>query len=67
MTEQSYEALFERLQEIVAQLEAGDLALEDSLALYEEGVGVANACQRLLDDATLRIQQLQDRSGDMED
>jgi exodeoxyribonuclease VII small subunit len=63
----SYEALYERLQDIVARLEAGDLPLEDSLALYEEGVRVASACQRLLDVATLRIEQLQARAGEMED
>jgi exodeoxyribonuclease VII small subunit len=54
-----YETLFIRLQEIVAQLEAGDLPLEQTLTLYEEGVAIAAACQRLLDEAALRVQQLQ--------
>ena len=54
-----YETLFVRLQEIVAQLEAGDLPLEETLTLYEEGVAIAAACQRLLDEAALRVQQLQ--------
>lgn len=55
----SYEALFARMQEIVAALEAGELPLEQSLALYEEGVRVAAACQQLLDEAVLRVQELQ--------
>lgn len=63
MTEPSagaqYEALYARIQEIVARLETGDLPLEESLALYEEGVAVAAACQQLLDDAALRVQRLQ--------
>jgi exodeoxyribonuclease VII small subunit len=58
----SYEALFARMQQIVAALEAGELPLEQALALYEEGVGVAAACQQLLDDAVLRVQELQSGS-----
>jgi exodeoxyribonuclease VII small subunit len=54
-----YEALYTRMQEIVALLEAGDLPLDEMLALYEEGVSVAGACQRILDQAALRVQRLQ--------
>ena len=56
---QTYESLYIRMQAIVARLEAGELPLEEALALYEEGVEVAAACQRLLDEADLRIEQLQ--------
>ncbi len=56
---QTYEALYARMQAIVARLEAGELPLDEALALYEEGVAVAAACQHLLDAADLRIQQLQ--------
>lgn len=55
----TYEALFARMQQIVAALEAGELPLEQALALYEEGVSVAAACQHLLDNAVLRVQELQ--------
>jgi exodeoxyribonuclease VII small subunit len=55
----TYESLFARMQEIVAALEAGELPLDHALALYEEGVAVAAACQRLLDGAVLRVQELQ--------
>jgi exodeoxyribonuclease VII small subunit len=55
----SYEILYTRLQAIVARLETGELALAEALALYEEGVTVAAACQQLLDTAELRIQELQ--------
>jgi exodeoxyribonuclease VII small subunit len=54
-----YEALYARIQEIVARLETGDLPLDESLALYEEGVAVAAACQQLLDESALRVQRLQ--------
>ena len=56
---QHYEALYSRLQEIVARLESGALSLDESLALYEEGAAVAISCQRLLETATLRVQELQ--------
>jgi exodeoxyribonuclease VII small subunit len=55
----SYETLYTRLQAIVARLETGELPLAEALALYEEGVTVAAACQQLLDTAELRIQELQ--------
>jgi exodeoxyribonuclease VII small subunit len=59
----TYEALYARMQAIVARLEAGQLPLDEALALYEEGVTVATACQRLLDEAELRIQELSPGSG----
>lgn len=63
-TEQaSFENLYSRLQTIVAQLEAGELSLADSLTLYEEGVSIAAACQTYLDTAELRIQELQSGSA----
>jgi exodeoxyribonuclease VII small subunit len=55
---QTYEALFARMQEIVARLETGELPLAEAMALYEEGTHVAAACQRLLDSAELRVQEL---------
>jgi exodeoxyribonuclease VII small subunit len=57
--EPTYETLYTRLQAIVARIEAGELPLAEALALYEEGVAVAATCQRLLDTAELRIQELQ--------
>lgn len=56
---ESYETLYARLQEVVARLEQGELPLAESLALYEQGVKLAAACQGLLDAAELRVQLLQ--------
>ncbi len=55
---ESYEQLYARLQEVVARLEAGELPLEETLQLYEQGVRLAAECQRLLDAAELRVRQL---------
>lgn len=54
----SFEDAFKRLEEIVARLEAGDLSLDESLALYEQGQQLARHCSQLLDAAELRVQQL---------
>jgi exodeoxyribonuclease VII small subunit len=60
---ESYEELYARLQEVVTRLEHGELPLAETLELYEQGVQLAAACQRLLDNAELRVQQLQNGAG----
>jgi len=54
----TFEEAFRRLDEVVSRLEQGDLALEESLALYEEGMALAARCNDLLDKADLRVRQL---------
>jgi exodeoxyribonuclease VII small subunit len=59
----TYEALYTQLQEVVARLEAGELALDEMLRLYEQGIHLAAECQRLLDQADMRVQVLQNTVG----
>ena len=54
----SFEASLHRLSEVVEKLESGELGLEESLALFEEGVGLARTAQRRLDDAEKRVEEL---------
>ena len=56
--EPSFEALYLELEETVHRLEAGDLPLAESLALFERGTALASQCQALLDQAELRVRQL---------
>jgi exodeoxyribonuclease VII small subunit len=64
MTDLKFEAALQRLEQIVDQLEAGNLSLEESLQVFEEGVGLARHCGRYLDDAEKRIELLtRDESG----
>lgn len=56
----SFEEAYARLEDIVARLESGELSLDDSVALYEEGQRLAKHCGTLLDAAELRVQQLND-------
>ena len=57
---QSYEEMYKLLEEKVALLEQGGLNLDDSLAAYEEAVGLAQKCQEMLDKAELRITKLRE-------
>lgn len=54
----SFEDSVRRLGEIVERLEGGDLPLEESLKLFEEGVQLARASQARLERAEKRIEQL---------
>lgn len=51
----SFEQSLKRLEEIVDRLEGEELALEDSLKLFEEGVKLAESCGRRLDDAEKKV------------
>lgn len=57
---QSFEELYRRLEEAVEKLEKGGLPLEESIALYEEGMELAKRCQDVLDKAELRITKLRE-------
>ena len=57
-SERSYEEALKRLEEIVERLEGGDLTLEESLSLFEEGIGLAKFCNGKLDAAEGRVEML---------
>ncbi len=60
MTEQelSFEQSLARLDEIVRHLEKGDLPLNDSLSLFEEGTGLIRRCGTMLDEAEQKVVKL---------
>jgi exodeoxyribonuclease VII small subunit len=64
MSDIKFEDALQRLERIVDQLEGGNLGLEDSLKVFEEGVSLARRCARYLDEAEKRIEILtRDESG----
>lgn len=66
----SFEASMERLEQIVRAMERGDVALEESLKLFQEGTELVRSCAKLLDDAKMQIQTVMtapDGSPVMED
>lgn len=54
----SFEESLKELEQIVSQLEEGDLALEDSLKLFEDGVRLSRECRERLTAAERRIEVL---------
>lgn len=63
MEEQPFEAALGQLDGIVNALEDGKLPLDEALALFEQGVRLAQYCQRQLDRAELRVERLRASSG----
>jgi exodeoxyribonuclease VII small subunit len=53
-----FEESLKKLETIVEQLEKGDLSLEDSLKLFEEGVALSATCKKELDAAEGKVQML---------
>ena len=51
----SFEAALNELERVVAALEQGDVALEESIRLYERGAALRAHCQRKLEDAEAKV------------
>ncbi|HUI67140.1 MAG TPA: exodeoxyribonuclease VII small subunit [Nitrospirota bacterium] len=58
MAEKKFEAALARLEDIVKELETGDLPLEQSLKLFEEGIKLSRLCNKRLADAERRVEIL---------
>ena len=55
---QTFESSMERLEQIVRAMERGDVVLEESLKLFQEGTQLVADCNKLLDDAQLKIAKI---------
>ena len=54
----NFETNMQRLEQIIRALERGDVALEESLKLFQEGTALVCDCGKLLDDAQLQVQKV---------
>jgi exodeoxyribonuclease VII small subunit len=54
----SFEAGLEELEQIVKQMESGDLPLERALSLFERGVRLSDECRKQLEEAETRVETL---------
>jgi len=54
----SFEAALKRLEQIVKQLESGELALDTALKLFEEGITLSRQCQKQLAEAESKVEIL---------
>lgn len=55
---QSFENKMERLEQIVRAMERGDVALEESLKLFQEGTELVRSCNELLENAQLQVKMI---------
>ena len=55
---QTFEASMVRLEQIVRAMERGDVALEESLKLFQEGTELVRSCNELLDNAQLQVKMI---------
>lgn len=59
----SFESCLDELEKVVQQLEAGDLSLERSLALFERGMSLSDTCRKQLEEAETRVEILIRKEG----
>ncbi|MCX7715083.1 MAG: exodeoxyribonuclease VII small subunit [Clostridia bacterium] len=67
MEKQTFESAMTELEEIVKKLENGDISLDESLSLFEKGIKLSKACQKMLDNAEKKVSVLMaNENGEME-
>lgn len=54
----TFEANLKRLEQIVRAMERGDVALDESLKLFQEGTELVRVCGKLLDEAELQVKMI---------
>ena len=55
---QNFEANMQRLEQIVRAMERGDVALDESLKLFQEGTELVKNCAKMLDEAELQVKKV---------
>ncbi|MBQ5711938.1 MAG: exodeoxyribonuclease VII small subunit [Oscillospiraceae bacterium] len=58
MSQTSFEEKMQRLEQIVRSMERGDVPLEASLKLFQEGTELVRSCGKLLDEAELQVKMV---------
>jgi exodeoxyribonuclease VII small subunit len=61
---EGFEAELKKLEQLVESLESGDVSLDELVAKYEEGMRLLKSCQKSLEAAELRIEQLGKRGDE---
>jgi exodeoxyribonuclease VII small subunit len=62
---ETFEGCLDELEKVVKELEAGDLSLERSLALFERGMNLSDTCRKQLEGAETRVEMLIRKEGKM--
>ena len=61
-----FEECLQRLEEVVNQLERGEVPLEQALKLFEEGVQLSNSCRKELEEAEGKVEILLKQNGKLQ-
>ena len=67
MEEKSFEENMKQLENIVTELEKGELNLDESVKKFEEGMKIAKQCNNILENAEKKITILLEKNGDFEE
>lgn len=63
----SFEEQIEQLENIVKELEKGELSLEDSVTKFEEGIKISKECNKMIEKAEKKITILVNQDGEMKE
>lgn len=66
-TEKTFEENLEELENIVRKLENGDIPLDEAIDKFNEGMKLANNCNKKLEEATETVTKVLNKNGDLED
>jgi exodeoxyribonuclease VII small subunit len=67
VSNKNFESAMEEIEQVVEQIESGELSLEESLAAYEKGVGLVKFCYQKLNEVEKRIEFLvKDKEGKLQ-
>ena len=64
---QSFEEEMIKLENIVTELEKGDLSLDDSVKKFEEGINISKECNKMLETAEKKISILLENDGEIKE
>ncbi len=59
----SFEKALERLEEIVRKLESGDISLDESIEIYQEGITLSKYCSQKLNEAEGKVMTIMNKNG----
>ena len=65
MEEINFEEAMKKLEQITAELEKGDLSLDESVKKFEEGIKLSKECNKILEDSEKRINILINNDGNI--
>ncbi len=67
MKKDSFEDKMQQLEQVVNELEKGDMNLDESLVKFEDGMKLAKECNKILEDAEKKVTILLEKNGEIEE